>query len=246
MRPPLTDQLAIVTGGGSGLGQATSEALAASGATVLVVDLDADRAERVARGIRGKKRQAIGLAADIRSWEEVQGIADLAVADYGRIDILVNNAGIDHTIPIEEMSIQQWDDVIGVNLRGAFLFCKAVLPAMKLQQGGQIVNVASTAAKRAWGQAAAYHASKWGLIGFTRGLGVEGRPYNIRASIVVPGGMRTHFFDRFEGTDIPMPDPDKLQDPRSVAELIVFIVSRRDGSVVQEAIMTPLWETSWP
>ncbi len=246
MDQPLAGQLAIVTGGGSGLGEATSQALAAGGATVMVVDVMGERAERVARGIHEQGGAAVGLAADVRQWEEVQAIADLAVADHGRIDVLVNNAGVDHTVSVDEMTVQQWDDVIGINLRGAFLFCKAVLPIMKRQGRGQIINVASTAAKRAWGQAAAYHASKWGLIGFTRGLGVEGRPHNIKASVVVPGGMRTRFFDRFEGTPIPMPAPDKLQDPRAVADLIVFIATRDNGSVVQEAIMTPLWETSWP
>jgi NAD(P)-dependent dehydrogenase (short-subunit alcohol dehydrogenase family) len=246
MERSLTDQVAIVTGGGSGLGEATSVALAERGATVMVVDISGESAERVAREIREQGHRAFPLSADVRHWEEVRAVADLTASDYGRIDILVNNAGIDHTVSLDQMTIEQWDEVTGVNLRGAFLFAKAVLPAMKRQGRGHIVNVTSTAAKRAWGQAAAYLASKWGLIGFTRGLGVEGRPYNIKATAIVPGGMRTRFFQRFEGTGIPMPQPDKLQDPRAVAELIAFIVSREDGSVIQEAIVTPLLETSWP
>ena len=246
MDRPLIDQVAIVTGGGSGLGEATSQALAAGGATVMVVDVNGENAERAAEEIRAQGHRAVALSADVRRWEEVQAVADLALTDHGRIDILVNNAGIDHTVSLDQMTIDQWDEVTGVNLRGPFLFSKAVFPVMKRQGRGHIVNVASTAAKRAWGQAAAYHASKWGLIGFTRGLGVEGRPYNIKATVVVPGGMRTNFFKRFEGTNIPMPQADKLQDPRAVAELIAFIVSRDDGSVIQEAIITPLLETSWP
>lgn len=246
MDQPLTDQVAIVTGGGSGLGEATSHALAASGATVMVVDLTSESAERVAWEIRQQGQRAVALSADVRRWEEVQAVADLTATDFGRIDVLVNNAGIDHTVSVDQMTVEQWDAVTAVNLRGPFLFSKAVLPVMKRQGRGHIVNVASTAAKRAWGQAAAYHASKWGLIGFTRGLGVEGRPYNIRASVVVPGGMRTRFFDRLAGTNIPMPQPDKLQDPRAVADLILFIVTRGDSSVIQEAIVTPLLETSWP
>mgnify|MGYP005841775615 CR=1 FL=1 len=246
MGQPLADQVAIVTGAGSGLGEATSHALAQAGALVAVVDANGESARRVAAQVQAAGHRAVGLAADVRRWQEVQAVADLIGTDYGRIDILVNNAGTDHTVPVARMSLEQWDDVIGTNLRGAFLFVKAVLPTMERQGRGHIVNVASTAAKRAWGQAAAYHASKWGLIGFTRGLGVEGRAHNIKASVIVPGGMRTHFFDRFAGTDIPMPEPDKLQDPRAVAELIVFVVSRPDGAVIQEAIMTPLRETSWP
>jgi NAD(P)-dependent dehydrogenase (short-subunit alcohol dehydrogenase family) len=246
MDQPLSGQVAIVTGGGSGLGEATCHVLASRGATVLAVDKHASNGERVASELRARGLRASALTADVCVWEDVRAVAELAVSDYGRIDILVNNAAIDHTLPISRLSIEQWDQVIAVNLRGPFLFIKAVLPVMQRQGRGHIVNIASTAAKRAWSDAAAYHASKWGLVGFTRGLGVEGRKHNIRATVIVPGGMRTHFFDRFAGTDIPMPQPENLQDPKDVAELIAFVVSRPDGTVIQEAIMTPLLETSWP
>jgi NADP-dependent 3-hydroxy acid dehydrogenase YdfG len=117
---------------------------------------------------------------------------------------------------------------------------------MRRQKSGHIVNVASTAATRAWANASAYHASKWGLIGFGRALGVEGRPDNIRVTTIIPGGMRTHFFDRFVDQNIPMPDMDKLQDPANVAEAILFAVRMPPQSVVQEMMVTPLNETSWP
>lgn len=246
MQHTLSGQVAIVTGGGSGLGEATCHALAARGALVVVVDIDGQNAERVASDVRARGGMATAIKADVRRVEDAQAVAARALAAAGRIDILVNNAAIDHTVPVSRMTVEQWDEVIGVNLRGPFLFVKAVLPVMERQRRGHIVNVASTAAKRAWSDAAAYHASKWGLVGFTRGLGVEGRRHNIKTTVIVPGGMRTHFFDRFAGTDIPMPDPDKLQDPRHVAELIAFVVSQPDGTVIQEAIVTPLLETSWP
>ena len=108
------------------------------------------------------------------------------------------------------------------------------------------MNVASTAATRAWANASAYLASKWGLVGFSRGLGVEGRPYNIRVSTIIPGGMRTHFFDRFHEQGIPMPDEANLQDPANVADVILYTVQMPVQSVVQEVIVTPLTETSWP
>jgi NAD(P)-dependent dehydrogenase (short-subunit alcohol dehydrogenase family) len=93
-----------------------------------------------------------------------------------------------------------------VNLRGPFLIAKAVLPVMRRRRSGYIINVASTAAVRAWGNASAYHASKWGLVGFSRGLGVEGRADNIKVTTVIPGGMKTHWFDRFPEQGIPLPD----------------------------------------
>ncbi len=144
------------------------------------------------------------------------------------------------------MTVAQWDQVIGVNLRGPFLMAKAVLPVMRRQHSGDIVNVASTAAKRAWANAAAYHASKWGLVGFSRGLGVEGRPDGIRVTTIIPGGMQTHFFDRFIEQGIPLPEEKNLQDPANVAEVILCAVRMPLDSVMQEVIVTPLTETSWP
>ncbi|MCA9875158.1 MAG: SDR family oxidoreductase, partial [Anaerolineales bacterium] len=161
-------------------------------------------------------------------------------------DILVNNAAVDHTLSVADMSIAQWDQVIGVNLRGPFLLSKAVLPHMQQQKDGHIVNVASTAATRAWANASAYLASKWGLVGFSRGLGVEGRPFNIRVTTIIPGGMRTHFFDRFADQGIPMPDETNLQDPAIVADVILSAVQVPQHSVIQEVIVTPLTESSWP
>jgi short-subunit dehydrogenase len=117
---------------------------------------------------------------------------------------------------------------------------------MRRQRSGHIVKIASTASTRAWANAAAYHASKWGLVGFGRALGVEGRPDNIRVTTIIPGGMRTHFFDRFVDQGIPMPDERNLQDPANVAEVIVFAVRMPVQSALQEVIVTPLTETSWP
>jgi NAD(P)-dependent dehydrogenase (short-subunit alcohol dehydrogenase family) len=144
------------------------------------------------------------------------------------------------------MTIAQWDRVLGVNLRGPFLVARAVFPLMQNQGGGDIVNVASTAAVRAWGNASAYHASKWGLLGFSRGLGVEGRAHGIRVTTIIPGGMKTHWFDRFPEQGIPLPDQQHLQDPATVADAIAYAVSLPRGSVVQELMITPLTETSWP
>ena len=122
----------------------------------------------------------------------------------------------------------------------------AVFPAMRRQGGGHIVNIASTAAVRAWGNASAYHASKWGLRGFSRGLGVEGRADGIRVTTVIPGGMRTGWFDRFPEQGIPLPDEDHLQDPANVAATILFACQMPPGSAIQEIMVTPLTETSWP
>jgi NAD(P)-dependent dehydrogenase (short-subunit alcohol dehydrogenase family) len=149
-------------------------------------------------------------------------------------------------VAVEEMSVERWDRIIGVNLRGPFLISRAVFPLMRANGGGHIVNVSSTAGVRAWGNAAAYHASKWGVIGFSRGLGVEGREANIRVTTIIPGGMRTHWFDSFPEQGIPMPDESNLQDPCNVARTILFAVQMPADSALQEVIVTPMRETSWP
>jgi NAD(P)-dependent dehydrogenase (short-subunit alcohol dehydrogenase family) len=243
---PLGGKVAVITGAGSGLGEATARALAAAGAAVACLDIRADAAETTARELAGYGATALGAQCDVSDARAIGDAVDRAMRDLGGLDIVVNAAGVDHTVSVEDMTVAQWDQVIGVNLRGPFLMAKAAWPTMKAQGGGHIVNVASTGALRMWANASAYHASKAGLVALGRGLGVEGRPYGIRVTTIFPGGMRTHFFDRFAEQGIPMPDADKLQEPAAVAEVIRFVVCAPPESVIQELLVTPLLETSWP
>lgn len=242
----LRDKVVIVTGAGKGLGAATAQAFAHAGSCVVCLDVDGPAVQRVCEDLTERGLQGSAGVCNVSDEEDVARAVQATLDRFGRIDIAVNNAAIDHTASVDEMTVEQWDRVLGVNLRGPFLVSRAVLPAMKAQRDGHIINVASTAAQRAWANASAYHASKWGLIGFSRGLGVEGRPHNIRVTTVVPGGMKTHFFDRFEEQGIPMPDDDDLQDPANVAQSILFAACMPPQSVVQEIMVTPLTETSWP
>ena len=242
----LAPKIALVTGAGSGLGEATARRLAAAGACVTCVDLDEERARSTAVAIDPSGASAIGIGCDVGDERAVEAAVEQTLQTWNRIDVAVNCAGVDYVLGIDEMTVAQWDRVIGVNLRGPFLVAKAVFPVMKRLGGGDIVNVASTAALRAWGNASAYHASKWGLVGFSRGLGVEGRADNIRVTTIIPGGMNTHWFDRFPEQGIPLPDRGNLQDPANVADAIVYAVALPRGSVMQEMLITPLSETSWP
>lgn len=242
----LVGKVALVTGAGSGLGEAVARALSAEGCRVACLDLDAGNAGRVAAALDGGEGGALAAACDVRDPAAVEAAVAAALDRWGRIDIAVSCAGYDLVKSVEEMTVEEWDRILGVNLRGPFLVARAVFPAMRAHGGGFIANVASTAAVRAWGNAGAYHASKWGLVGFSRGLGVEGRADNIRVTTVIPGGMRTHWFDRFPEQGIPLPDPEKLQDPATVASAIVFAATLPAESSLQELILTPLQETSWP
>ncbi len=246
MDAALKGKVVLITGAGSGLGEATARAFANAGCAVACLDLNGEAAERVSRELQAGDVESMALPCDVSDADSVFRTVTAAVERFGRLDVAVNCAATDYVVSVDEMTVAQWDRVISVNLRGPFLVSKAAFAVMREQRSGHIVNIASTAATRAWGNAAAYHASKWGLVGFSRGLGVEGRPYGIRVTTIIPGGMRTHFFDRFPEQGIPMPDERNLQDPANVAETIVFAVRMPAQSVVQEVIVTPLTETSWP
>jgi NAD(P)-dependent dehydrogenase (short-subunit alcohol dehydrogenase family) len=246
MDSDLQGRAVLVTGAGSGLGEATAHAFARAGCAVACLDLKGALAEQVSRALPTVEAEHSALSCDVSDADAVFGAVAQVVERYGRLDVAVSCAAMDYVVSVDDMTVDQWDRVIAVNLRGPFLVAKAAFAAMRGQRSGHIVNIASTAATRAWGNAAAYHASKWGLVGFSRGLGVEGRPYGIRVTTIIPGGMRTHFFDRFPEQGIPLPDERNLQDPANVAEAIVFAVRMPPQSVVQEVIVTPLTETSWP
>lgn len=172
----LAGQVALVTGGGSGLGAAICRVLAESGAQVIAADIQLPQAERLADELSGAGHQVRALQLDVRDENALERVAAQLEEDYGHLDILINNAGTDVTVAIEELSVADIDRVLDVNLRGPFLLSRAVLPAMKARGRGAIVNITSTAAKRAWPNATAYHASKWGLLGFSHALHTEARP----------------------------------------------------------------------
>jgi NAD(P)-dependent dehydrogenase (short-subunit alcohol dehydrogenase family) len=242
----LKGKVVLVTGAGSGLGEASAHAFSSAGCAVACIDIDGAQAGRVSNELISQDGQSMAVQCDVGDATAVVHTVQMVHEQFKHLDIIVNCAAIDYTLSVEEMTVEQWDRVMNVNLKGPFLFAKAALPIMRRQHYGHIINIASTAATRAWANASAYHASKWGLVGFSRGLGVEGREDGIRVTTIVPGGMRTHFFDRFVEQGIPMPEEKNLQEPANVADVIVFAAQVPPESALQEVIITPLTETSWP
>jgi len=235
----LNGKIALVTGGARGLGEAICANLHEAGATVIAADIRSDLLEGAASRY-GERFQPLVL--DICDEGAVASAIAQIKEEHGRLDVLVNNAGTDKTVSIEELSVFEWDQVIGVNLRGPFVMSKFSLPVMREQGGGYIINIVSTAAKRAWANASAYHASKWGLLGFSHALHVEGRPQNIKVTAVVTGGMRTPFLlDRFPDIDV-----STLQDPANVAQTVRFLLNQPAETVIPEVMVLPMKETSWP
>ena len=241
----LRGKTVVVTGAGSGLGAAITRRLLAAGARLALLDVAADRVRDLAGQLDASHEKTLALALDVGDRHAAAAAMEQVRAHFGGIDVLVNNAGTDVTASLEEVDPAAWDRVLDTNLRGPFHLAKAALPALRAAdggRGGQIINVASTAALRAWPNASAYHASKWGLLGLSRALHAELRAAGIRVGTVLAGGMRTPFLlDRF-----PDLDPMKLQDPANVAEAVFFMLAMPRGSVVAEVMVLPEQETSWP
>ncbi len=236
-------RVVLVTGGGRGLGAAVCRDLAEAGASVIVTDVDAESAAAHAETLRGDGLAASARRLDVLKVEEAEGAIAAAVSEHGRLDALINNAGVDVTKPVTEMTVDEWDRVLAVNLRGPFVLSRLAFETMRRQgRGGNIVNIVSTAAKRAWANASAYHASKWGLLGLSHALHVEGRADHIKVTALIAGGMRTPFLlERFPDIDL-----DLLQDPARVAAAVRFVLMQPPGTVIPELMVVPERESSWP
>ncbi len=236
----LNGKVIVVTGGAQGLGAAIGRVLGMAGAQIVLADLALERARDHAAALGQLDIDAIALPLDVGDEPQVQQLMRTVRERFGRLDALVNNAGIDRTAPLAELPSADWERIVRTNLTGPFLMCRHALALM--QRGGHIVNIASTASKRAWPNAAAYHATKWGLLGLSHALHAELRAHGIKVSAVIAGGMRTPFLlERF-----PDLDPELLQDPIEVARTVRFVLSQPDETVIPEVMVLPMRETSWP
>lgn len=244
--PSLRDQAIIITGGSRGLGAAIAQVLGEEGAQLVIADLVLERAQDRVAVLAEAGIKALALPLDVGDEEQVQQVIAATRERFGRLDAVINNAAIDITVPMSELTSTDWERVVQTNLTGPFLMAKHAAAAMGAKTGtgggGHIVNIASTASKRAWPNACAYHATKWGLLGLSHALHAELRAQGIKVTAVVAGGMRTPFLlDRF-----PDIDPGVLQDPLNVARAVRFVLTQPDETVVPEITVLPMRETSWP
>jgi len=235
-------KLILVTGAAQGLGAAICKVLTRDGATVVATDKNNDKLTAKVEEIKAGQGLIHGYVMDVSDPVSVASTITTVIRDLGPIYGVVNNAGIDFTKAVEDLSFEEWNSVIAVNLSGPFNISKAVYPHLKQNGRGHIVNIASTASKRAWPNASAYHASKWGLLGFSHALHAEARKDNIKVTAVLAGGMQTPFIlERF-----PDVDPGLLQDPVNVAETVSYVFAQPEETVIPEVMVIPMKETSWP
>jgi len=231
-------KIAVVTGGGNGIGQAACLAFAREGAKVMVVDIDAAAAEKTATVIREMGGEAQSFKADVSQSNDVQAYVEHTISTFGRIDTFFNNAGIEGIItPLAEYSEDLWDRVMGVNLKGSFLGLRYVLPVMIAQKKGTIVNTASVAGTVGSPGMAAYSASKHAILGLTRTAAGEVGKQGVRVNAICPGPINTRMIHSLE----KMINPDdpaavakfntgrnpmgRYGEPEEIARVVVFLAS---------------------
>lgn len=236
-RGELAGRAAVVTGGGRGIGLAIARAFAREGADVAVADLRLEEAQRTAAELRGLGRQATAIEVDVSEPAQVAAMVERAVGELGRVDLLVSNAGISQRRDFLEMSVEEWDRVIAVNLRGVFLCGQAAARRMAASGGGAIINIASQRAESAGRHQVAYVASKGGVKALTKAMALDLAPRGIRVNAIGPGPVlsdltRERFLDPAERAAFTARVPlGRLGEPDDIAGAAVFLASERAGWV---------------
>lgn len=232
----LQDRIAIVTGGGTGIGKGIALAFAAEGAKVVLASRNRDNLDAAAAEISGAGGSAMVVPTDVTVEAEVIDLFRQTTEAHGRLDILVNNSGISTGTPTDELSLEDWQRVVDVNLTAAFLCSREAFRVMKPQGRGRIVNVGSVSAKVPRPNSAPYTATKFGLEGLTRSLAVDGRAHGIAVSVVQPGNTESLIWQGREAAA----EKEGIMAAADVASAVVTMVSLPDGVNLFESTILPV------
>ena len=228
------NKVAVITGGGSGIGLAIARIFAASGYSVVITGRDAKRLQKAAANISSDKKQVTGISCDVRDSLSVKKLFQEINKQHSTIDVLVNNAGVAHSLaPVDQLPVETWKEVIDTNLTGTFLVTRAALPLMRA--GGTIVNNLSVAALQPFAGMSAYNASKFGALGFTHALREELRKHGIRVLALLPGATDTEIWSQF-WPDAPRA---KMISAETVAQAVFHAVSAPAEATIEEMRIGP-------
>lgn len=227
----LEKQIAIITGGSGGIGSAIAGALMENGARVVLAARTKRSLEEKLTSLRQIHQDVFSVVCDVTQKEDVQRLAEETLSRWGQIDILINSAGIAQRGSVHRFPEKDWDSMMSVNLKGAFLAAQAVIPTMKRQKRGWIINIASYAGKAGIAGSGAYCASKFGLVGLTQTLSEEGEAHHIRAAAICPAYVNTSMHSK-----LPVPAEEMIQT-RDVSNAVLFLLKLSGFAVVKEIVL---------
>ena len=230
----IKNKVALITGGSKGIGLGIAEAMVKEGMKVAITSRSADAAERAAEYLNNLKLDsAIGIQADVTSYEAQEASVAKTLAAFGQLDVLIANAGVGHFAPIESLSVEQWQQTIDINLTGVFYSVKAAIPALKKSKG-YFISVASLAGTNFFAAGAAYNASKFGLVGFTQAVMLDLRKSGIKVSTIMPGSVATYFNNHVPSEQ----DAWKIQ-PEDIGKLVIDLLTMHPRTLPSKIEVRP-------
>jgi NADP-dependent 3-hydroxy acid dehydrogenase YdfG len=239
----IENKVVAITGASSGLGEATARHLARDGARVVLAARRSERIEALAADILRDGGKATAVVVDVTKREDLERLAEEAIAAYGQIDVLLNNAGLMPLSPVDRLRVDEWDRMLDVNLRGVLYGIAAVLPHMKQRRSGHIINVSSVAAHKVFPGSAVYSATKAAVRTPSEGLRQDVKPYNIRTTIISPGAVKTELLDHITEGDVQKANQDYVGEvgvtPDAFARMVAFAISQPEDVDVNEILFRP-------
>jgi NADP-dependent 3-hydroxy acid dehydrogenase YdfG len=239
----IENKVVVITGASSGLGEATARHLAAQGAIVVLGARRADRIEALAEELTAAGHTARAVPTDVTDRDKVRRLVDTAVEEFGRVDVMLNNAGLMPLAPLERLKLDEWDQMIDVNIKGVLYGIAAALPHMKEQRSGHIINVSSVYGHVVDPGATVYCATKFAVRALSEGLRREVKPYNIRTTVISPGAVSTELLEHIGEKDIQAETKEFVSKiavgADTFARMVAFAVNEPDDVDVNEILFRP-------
>jgi NADP-dependent 3-hydroxy acid dehydrogenase YdfG len=243
MSDNIKGKVVVITGASSGLGEATARHLSAQGATVVLGARRVERIQSLSDELTGNGGKALAVVTDVTEREQVQKLVDAAVEEYKRIDVMINNAGLMPHSPLERLKVEDWEQMIDVNIKGVLYGIAAALPYMKEQKSGHFINVSSVAGHKVRVGGVVYAATKHAVRVISEGLRMEVKPYNIRTTVISPGAVDTELVDRITEPDIREGVRNMMDEmalpAETFARLVAFAMSQPEEVDINEILFRP-------